>query len=239
MIRAVSITRRLALASAICLAAGVAHRADVQAQAPRAGDARAGTGSASLPPPWQHRDIGAVAVAGDARHEDGTFTVVGTLDIWGKADGFHYAYRTLVGDGAIVARVTAVEKTNNHAKAGVMIRESLDDDARHATMVVTPVDGTQFLRRKEAAGLTTNTNPGHDRGTLPYWVKLVRKGDEFLAYESPDGKGWALAGSDTVAMNRRAYIGLVASSHQKTVTNTATLDRVTLTPESPEKEPGR
>src|SRR5438874_7453772 len=43
---------------------------------------------------------------------------------------FHYAYRPLDGDGEVVARVNAVENTNEHAKAGVMIRDSLEPDAR-------------------------------------------------------------------------------------------------------------
>jgi hypothetical protein len=93
---------------------------------------------------------------------------------------------------------------------------------------VTPVDGTQFLRRKEPGGLTTNTNPGRDRGKLPYWVKLVRAGDRFEAFESPDGKEWVSAGLDTVVMGPKAYVGLVASSHQRGVTNTSTIDRVTV-----------
>jgi hypothetical protein len=189
-----------------------------------------GPATGALPARWNHQDVGDVAVAGTARHDDGTFTLTGTLDIWGKADGFHYAYLPLDGDGQIVVRVTAVENTNNHAKAGVMIRESLAPEARHATMVVTPVDGTQFLRRTEAGAATTNTNPHRNRGTLPYWVKLVRKGNEFSAFESLDGTEWVLADTVTVPMSREALIGLVASSHQKTVTSTAKLDHVTLGP---------
>jgi regulation of enolase protein 1 (concanavalin A-like superfamily) len=165
-------------------------------------------------------------VAGDARLDDGAYTMTGTLDIWGKADGFHFAYRPIDGDGTITARVLAVQNTNNHAKGGVMIRESLAADSRHATMVVTAVDGTQFLRRKEAGGLTTSTGPRRDRGVFPYWVRLVRAGDEFRAYESPDGKDWVLVGTETIPIGRRAYVGLTASSHQKAVANTVKIDRV-------------
>jgi Tol biopolymer transport system component len=190
----------------------------------------AASANADVPAPWSHRDVGDVEVTGKAGLADGTFTITGTLDIWGPADGFHFVSQPLDGDGEIVARVTAVQNTNNHAKAGVMVRESPDAGARHATMVVTPVDGTQFLRRKEPGGLTTNTNPGRNRGKLPCWVKLVRKGDEFSAYESEDGTTWVLAGTDAVTMGRRVLIGLVASSHQRAVTNTSTLDRVTVTP---------
>jgi hypothetical protein len=74
---------------------------------------------ATLPDPWSARDVGDVAIQGSARHDDGRFILTGTLDIWGKADGFHFAYQALEGDGQIVARVTAVQNTNPHAKAGV------------------------------------------------------------------------------------------------------------------------
>jgi regulation of enolase protein 1 (concanavalin A-like superfamily) len=193
-----------------------------------ADDVAAKGGAAPLPAPWEHRDVGDVSVAGEARHDAGAFTLTGTLDIWGKADGFHFAYRPMDGDGSIVARVDAVQNTNNHAKGGVMIRESLDADARHASLVVTAVDGTQFLRRKDAGGLTVSTGPKRDRGVFPYWVKLVRAGDEFRSYESADGKDWVLVGADTCPMARRAYVGLVASSHQKAVTSTVKIDRVGL-----------
>jgi TolB protein len=189
----------------------------------------AATAKAELPAPWRHQDIGDVAVPGTAEHDgDGTFTMTGTLDVWGVADGCHFAYQPLDGDGTITARVLGVEYTNNHAKGGVMIRGSLEAGSPHATMVVTAVDGTQFLRRKEAGGVSISTGPKHDRGQFPYWVKLVRKGDEFQAHESADGRDWVLVGTDTVPLGRRAYLGLVASSHQKTVANTVKLDRVTV-----------
>ncbi len=191
---------------------------------------RAGAGGTPLPEPWSHRDIGEVAVPGVALLEDGTFTIAGTHDIWGKADGFHYVYRPLDGDGQVVARVISVENTNAHAKAGVMIRESPGPDARHASMVVTPVDGTQFLRRVELGGVTTNTNPGRDRGQLPRWVRLARKGDEFTASESADGKEWTPAGTATVPMAGKVLVGLVASSHQEAVTSTSRLDHATVGP---------
>ncbi|MEJ7655393.1 MAG: hypothetical protein WKH64_19695, partial [Chloroflexia bacterium] len=140
-------------------------------------------------------------------------------------------YQPLVGDGQIVARVTGVENTNEHAKAGVMIRESLAPDAKHATMVVTPVDGVQFLRRYETGGLTTPTNPRINKGVLPYWVKLVRKGNELSGCESIDGTNWTPTGTDTVNLGGHTYIGIVASSHQKMVAGTSTLDHIAVTPQ--------
>src|SRR5262245_61052149 len=97
--------------------------------------------SAELSLPWQHKDIGAVTVAGDASEVGDVFTLKGTLDIWGTSDGCHFVWRPLKGDGEIVARVLSVEQTQNHAKGGIAIRESLEAGARHATMVDTPTDG--------------------------------------------------------------------------------------------------
>ncbi|MBA3439262.1 MAG: TolB family protein [Pyrinomonadaceae bacterium] len=180
----------------------------------------------ALPKPWVSQDIGGVAIPGEAKHSDGAFTIKGTLDIWDTSDGFHFVHQPLEGDAEIIVRVTSVENTNEHAKAGVMIRETLAADAKHATMVVTPVDGVQFLRRHATGNLTTPTNPRINKGRLPYWVRLVRKGDQFSGFESTDGANWMPTGTDTIPMNRRAYIGLVASSHQKLVAATSTLDRV-------------
>ena len=55
---------------------------------------------------WNHGDIGAVGLAGDASLSSGTFTITGSgADIWGNADAFHYLYRPFTGDGTITARV--------------------------------------------------------------------------------------------------------------------------------------
>ena len=78
----------------------------------------------------------------------GTYTMTGSgADIWGNADEFHFAYKMLTGQGSIVARVESVQETNAWAKAGVMIRESLEPGSVHVTMAVTPAQGVSFQRR--------------------------------------------------------------------------------------------
>ncbi|MHC4581775.1 MAG: hypothetical protein ACYS14_09985, partial [Planctomycetota bacterium] len=57
----------------------------------------------------------------------GTYTMTGSgADIWDAADEFHFAYKVLTGVGSIVAKVESVDHTHNWAKAGVMIRKSLE-----------------------------------------------------------------------------------------------------------------
>lgn len=182
----------------------------------------------ALPTPWQHQDIGAVTVAGSASAAGDVFTLKGTLDIWGMTDGCHFAWRTLTGDGAIVARVLSVE-LSGHAKGGLAIRESLDAGSRHATMAVTPADGSQFLVRAETGAVTTVQKTGLNKGTMPYWLKLVRAGDQLTGFESTDGKTWTQTGTATVKLPATVHIGLVASSHQKDKLCTVPFDHVTVT----------
>ncbi|MHC4439548.1 MAG: LamG-like jellyroll fold domain-containing protein [Planctomycetota bacterium] len=66
----------------------------------------------------------------------GTYTMTGAgEDIWEQSDEFHYAFKSLSGTGSIVAKVESIDNTHNWAKAGVMIRETLDADSRHAMMI--------------------------------------------------------------------------------------------------------
>jgi regulation of enolase protein 1 (concanavalin A-like superfamily) len=181
-----------------------------------------------LPRPWKHQDIGPVEMKGNASFGKGVFTIRGTLDTWGTNDGFHFVWQQFKGNGEIVAKVMTVENTFNHAKAGVMFRESLAADAKHAEACVTPVDGTQFLTRLETAGKTAAAHTGQDKGQLPYWVRLVRDGEKFSGFESPDGQKWNLIGSTNIIMPEQIYVGLVTSSHQKTNLCTATVGSVSV-----------
>ena len=182
-----------------------------------------------LPSPWQSSDIGAVAAAGSATYSTGTFTVAGSgADIWGSADEFRYVYQTASGDCEMVARVTSVENTDTWAKAGVMIRESLGANSRHALVVVTPGQGISFQRRTSTGGSTSHaTHPGL---TAPYWVRMVRSGSTFTAYRSADGSSWTTIGSQTILMSANVSIGLAVTSHNDGTVCTTTLENVTATP---------
>src|SRR5262249_44574214 len=84
-----------------------------------------------LPSGWQTQDIGSVGKGGLAAFDQaGTYTLAGAgADIGGTSDAFRFAYQTLTGDGAILARVASQDNTNSSAKAGVMIRGGLAANA--------------------------------------------------------------------------------------------------------------
>jgi len=165
-----------------------------------------------LPSGWSDADVGAVSIPGTAGFNGSTFSIMGQgADIWGTADAFHYAYRSVTGDATIIARVASVQNVNAWAKAGVMIRETLDAGSAHAFALVSAAKGVAFQRRPTDGGVSVST-----AGTLstpPRWVKLTRVGDQFTASESSDGTTWSEIGSETITMNASVFIGLAMTSH--------------------------
>jgi hypothetical protein len=60
-------------------------------------------------------------------------------------------------------------------------------------------------------------------------VKVVRLGNTFTAYASPDGSTWTTVGSQTIAMGATVNAGLAVSSHKNGTLATATFTSVTVT----------
>ena len=137
------------------------------------------TVSASAPPPpWLDVDVGAVAALGSASFTSPTFTVRGSgTDIASVADMFHYTYQPVSGNVTIVARVASVQNTNANARAGIMIRENLEVNSRHASMLLMPQTGFVFQRRPSPGAVALST--AGPVVTAPYWLKLVRSGSTF------------------------------------------------------------
>jgi hypothetical protein len=180
-----------------------------------------------LPAPWKNQDIGSVGVAGSATYSSGAFTVNGGgADIWNAADGFHYVYQSLTGDGEIIARVASVQNTDAWAKTGVMMRETLSAGSKHAMMAITPGNGLAFQYRATTDGNSTHVSGGG--ATTPRWVRLTRIGDTFTGYASVDGSAWTLVSSATIPMAASFFVGLPVTAHNNGVLCTALLDNVTV-----------
>jgi hypothetical protein len=175
---------------------------------------------------WLDQDIGQVGVAGTATFANGTFTVNGAgTSAWSTADGIHFVYQPLSGDGTIVARVVSV---NGAFTGGVMLRDSLNPNAMS---IFVAYYGSQILSNyRTTTGGSTNQSVGGS-ATLPYWVKVVRSGSTLSGYSSADGVTWVQVGtSQTIAMGQNVYIGLAASSGSTSSLATATFDNVAHTP---------
>jgi endonuclease/exonuclease/phosphatase family metal-dependent hydrolase len=170
----------------------------------------------TLPSGWSSTDIGSVGAAGVASGSTTSLSVDGAgADVWGYADAFRFVYTKLTGDGSVVTRVASLEYVNAWTKAGVMMRESLSANSRHASMFVSPGKGLAFQRRATTGGASTHTSGGS--GAAPSYVKLTRVGTTFTAYKSADGKTWTKVGSQSLTLPATIYVGTVVSSHVRGV----------------------
>lgn len=179
-----------------------------------------------LPLPWQSQDIGSVGVAGSAFYNNGVFAVTGAgADIQGTADAFRFVYVPVTNDCTIIARVSSEQNVNPWSKAGVMIRESLAAGAVNAFVAVTPANGVTWQYRSTTGGGTSWNNTGGPNA--PYWLMLVRGGNTFTGYCSPDGTNWTQQGTATFTMAANALVGLGVTSHNSSSLGLATFDNVT------------
>ena len=161
----------------------------------------------------------------------GTYTMTGSgTDITGTADQFHSAFKTLNGPGSIVARVNSIENTHAWAKAGVMIRETLDAGSKHAFACVTPENGVATQGRTALDGTSFSTNQAGI--TAPHWVKLERDAaGNFTVSHSANGTLWEPVGSTVptnISMTSSVHIGLALTSHDAALTCQAVFSNVAM-----------
>ncbi len=184
--------------------------------------------SLSLPPaPWQTTDIGSVAFTGSVYFSNGVFVIKGSgADIYSTNDAFRFVYQTSTGDSTNIAHVTSVQNINVYSKGGIMVRNDLSAGAVNAMVLMTSAEGSSFQYRSINASNTVSSFTASL--TAPYWVKMVRIGNTFTGYRSPDGNTWTQQGTITFPMGSTAYVGLAVTSHDNTQLATATFDQVTV-----------
>ena len=155
-------------------------------------------------------------------------------DIWGTADQFRYAHRTLTGDGSITALVEDLdESANSWVKAGVMIRQSTDAGAINTFMAMSggSGNGATYQQRMDADTASVSQHTYTDGPFAPpYWVRLTREGNTLLGYTSPDGENWTPRGDVvTLAMTDPVLIGLALTSHNVNQATSAEFSNVSTT----------
>jgi hypothetical protein len=139
-------------------------------------------------------------------------------DIWDRSDQFHFAYKEHSGAVKIIARVDSIESESldPFAKAGIMIRDTLDANARYAALLMTPENGIRYQYRNTINGTTDRNFDANV--AVPYWVRYERTSGGLLrAYYSENGTDWTSLGLKQVTMANPYYIGLAVTSHDPLV----------------------
>jgi len=199
-----------------------------------------------LPAGWTSGDIGSPAAPGGTRYDKATetWTIWGDgTGIRGKADQFHYVYKTLSGDGELAARVVSLDPAlADWSMAGVMIRVMLMPGSPYIFMGVsanmtTKDHGITFWGREAFDGVADQVSTGAT-GT-PLWVKVKRTGSVFAASSSPDGKEWTERYSTSVAgIPNNVYVGYAVTSEVAGEPVTAVFDKGPATASNPDPADG-
>jgi hypothetical protein len=164
----------------------------------------------SLPAGWRDTDIGTGGSAGSTVRERGVFTVRGAGEgIEAERDSFRFVHKAVNGDREIVAEIPSIHQTHPRAKAGLMMREDLGEYARHVTVSFTAARGGVWQVRDSERALATATP---FRAAAPGWLKLRRRGDEFTAFTSRNGRVWSQVERVSVPMKTNIHVGLALAS---------------------------
>jgi hypothetical protein len=106
-----------------------------------------------------------------------------------------------------------------------MLRQSLDPSSAYADMFLTPNgDGDYFQYRTVSGGGSGGVSNGN--GSAPYWVKLVRQGNNIQGFTSPDNLNWSEVGEIGITLSDPVYFGLEVVSINNGLLNTSTFDNV-------------
>lgn len=176
---------------------------------------------------WTSTDVGGVGLAGSASSSAGTWTIRGSgADIWGSNDSFQFLHRPANRSGFIVARVANLQAANAFAKAGVMVRASIDANAATAILDVKPDGGVEFMTRASTGASMQYL--GGTTANWPAWLRLGWTSGSVIASTSTDGRQWTVLASGNVALPLTPEAGIAVTSHDNSQLATATVDNLTI-----------
>src|SRR5262249_16824870 len=118
-------------------------------------------------------------------------------DIFGTSDGGYFLNQPLAGDFQLSVRcLTRPTNTHEWAKAGLMIRDSLEPSTRPISLFMTASHGLLYERRPNQGDSTVSRRlPETTSLRLPLDLRLTRRGDLITAAYSPDGgRSWKEVG---------------------------------------------
>lgn len=189
-------------------------------------------------------DVGVPVRSGAVEQfSNGYRITAGGADIWGTSDEFHFAYMRQIGDFDLTVRLEALSSADLYTKAGIMARETLDADSPHAYFMVFTDNssrnknngGYEFQYREVKGGDSQAIYPPDYTSVPPEfpvhypqtWVRLERKGNQFQAWYSAEGRDWRLFTKKVLELDHSIFLGLAVTSHNENETVTAQFNDIT------------
>ncbi|MCH8539635.1 MAG: MBG domain-containing protein [Opitutales bacterium] len=193
-------------------------------------------GTYNFPNGWDALTFGSPNQLGEETWDDNGLEVAGsTGDFWTGDDSGHFIYTTVSGDVDLRANLSsfaALDGGSVHqwAKAGVMIRDNLENQSYYGFMKIQETSGRRQVRN------SFDSNPetvnGNSLSGSP-WLRITRTGDDLRFYQSSDGESWdEIGSSQTLELGEEVVVGLAVSSHPESGggdnTATALFDNIEL-----------
>ena len=177
-----------------------------------------------------HGDVGTVLHAGSVEYDTAkhTYTVVGSGEnMWLAADAFQFVWKRISGDVTLTADISFLNKTGNeHKKAVLMLRQSLDGDSIYADVALHASGLTSLQFRDEKGAVTREIQSNL---SAPKRLRIAKRGDYVYMSLAQDGGEPGVAGGWLrIPLQGRFYVGLGVCSHDKDVVETATFANVEL-----------
>jgi hypothetical protein len=155
-----------------------------------------------LPAAFQSASIGGASFSEAAGH---SFIVPAT----GSGIDGSFVGLSVEGDFDLTARL--IEWRGPVGMLGLVVREEGNKPSRSLVMTVGETGGRQARFRSRDEKGKVITKPGNDYTWLPVWLRVQRHGDDFTAWQSPDGIEWFEVGKSTTKLPRTALAGLIVS----------------------------
>jgi len=176
-----------------------------------------------------HGDVGTVLHPGSVEYDTArkTYTITGSGEnMWSTADAFHFAWKKMSGDVSLTADIGFPAKTGNqHKKAVLMLRQSLDADSVYVDVAL-HLSGLTALQFRNEKGAVTHEIESNL--SAPQRVRIVKRGEYvYMALAGGDelkpAAGWL-----RIPLGNTFYVGLGVCSHDKDVSEQAVFSNVEL-----------
>jgi regulation of enolase protein 1 (concanavalin A-like superfamily) len=168
-------------------------------------------------------NIGPVSLPGSVIVETNGWRVSGAgRDIGGSEDQCHFAWREETGDFDFAVRIAGMDPTDVWAKAGLMVRESLDPGGAFAAVFASPTLSGCFMQSRAMSGGASAAPTGGFPINFPEtWLRLKRQADRITAYAGLNSENWEALGSVSLNSTNASYFGLAVTSHNTNAVCTA------------------
>jgi regulation of enolase protein 1 (concanavalin A-like superfamily) len=180
-------------------------------------------------------DVGNPAIKGAAEFDasTGQYRITGSgANIWARQDQFQYVWREISGNFTVTAAMRFLGKGADHRKAGIMVRQSLDDAAAYAD-VIAHGNGMPALQWRSRQGEDTNAFDLPFDSPGSFQLKLVRTGVRIFMYLARDGAPLKEIAHTEVTFRGPVLVGLAVCSHQPDTSDTVLFSDVAVEPEAP------